>query len=640
LIAILAVALLQGLLYVSVVPPWQHYDEPTHFEYAWLIAHLGRRPHAGDENVIMRREVQASMATYGHFGVHPSLLDDDASRVWIGYSELGHPPGYYALAAIPLASFPYLDVTSQLYLARMVSVVLFVATVAIAWGIAKELTSPDDPLRWCVPLIVALLPTFADVMTSVNSDVGAVFALSLFVWGALRLILRGPSVGRLGWVLGSAALCMAMKNTAMYGVALVPVAILLALFARWQWRIRWLLLGLCGLIAGILLALFGWGDASTWYRSDTALTQPTASRAASEQAVLGRYAFVLDADSSSPERRLVYPLRDAAVSALAGKTVTLAGWVWATREVQLAPLSLDVASKGSATFQRLGRSVMVSTQPTFFAQALTLPTDSVRAQATLTAALVTPEDPGLRVYFDAVTLVAGAFESAGPPVFGDAQASHGTWNGVPFTNLLANGSAETGWPRPRSWLDDRVRTTIRHRPSTTVISLIDAERIWPLIAKWAVPVAVNGLIDRYAWGQVRLEHQGWIYGLRGLLGLALAGCVWKLATLRHRSMQWRAALLFLLLVAISVWGVSIMRPLPALGLVLNAPATRYTFPAIIAMVVLISGGWLALWAQRWRAMAAAVLIVLVLLLNVAALVTIRSFYAAQDTAFAAVERWV
>jgi hypothetical protein len=43
LIAILLLAAINGLFYIFIVPPWQHYDEPNHFEYIWLLA-AGKLP--------------------------------------------------------------------------------------------------------------------------------------------------------------------------------------------------------------------------------------------------------------------------------------------------------------------------------------------------------------------------------------------------------------------------------------------------------------------------------------------------------------------------------------------------------------------------------------------------------------------
>ncbi len=47
--------LVYGLLYVFLIPPWQHNDEPGHFEYVWLIANRPGWPHAGDYDPDMRR---------------------------------------------------------------------------------------------------------------------------------------------------------------------------------------------------------------------------------------------------------------------------------------------------------------------------------------------------------------------------------------------------------------------------------------------------------------------------------------------------------------------------------------------------------------------------------------------------------
>jgi len=65
LLLLVTVALLRGLLYLAVVPPWQHYDEPTHFEYVRLIAERGRLPHPGDYDLEMRRAIAVSMQATG-----------------------------------------------------------------------------------------------------------------------------------------------------------------------------------------------------------------------------------------------------------------------------------------------------------------------------------------------------------------------------------------------------------------------------------------------------------------------------------------------------------------------------------------------------------------------------------------------
>ena len=51
---ILLAALVHGLLYATRVPAWQHYDEPTHFEHAWLIADRGALPETDGFDLDMR----------------------------------------------------------------------------------------------------------------------------------------------------------------------------------------------------------------------------------------------------------------------------------------------------------------------------------------------------------------------------------------------------------------------------------------------------------------------------------------------------------------------------------------------------------------------------------------------------------
>src|SRR3712207_3902621 len=78
-LAMLCLALVQGLIYLTLLPPWQHYDEPTHFEYAWLIANHTFLPKPGDEDQTMRREVAASMLEHRFYWnlPQPNLLTDD-----------------------------------------------------------------------------------------------------------------------------------------------------------------------------------------------------------------------------------------------------------------------------------------------------------------------------------------------------------------------------------------------------------------------------------------------------------------------------------------------------------------------------------------------------------------------------------
>ncbi len=75
LYVILILAILQGLLFLFLMPPWQHYDEPGNFEYVWLVANLDHWPKPGEYNNEMRREVLASMIEHDFYS-DTSLIPD------------------------------------------------------------------------------------------------------------------------------------------------------------------------------------------------------------------------------------------------------------------------------------------------------------------------------------------------------------------------------------------------------------------------------------------------------------------------------------------------------------------------------------------------------------------------------------
>src|SRR5947208_14806600 len=82
---VLLIALCQGILYLCLQPPWQHYDEPTHFEYAWLIAHHPGLPPPGTVDQAARRDIAASMIQYNFFGnmPRPALLTDGPIEIGV-----------------------------------------------------------------------------------------------------------------------------------------------------------------------------------------------------------------------------------------------------------------------------------------------------------------------------------------------------------------------------------------------------------------------------------------------------------------------------------------------------------------------------------------------------------------------------
>jgi hypothetical protein len=221
---LLPLTLLQGLLFFFIVPPWEHYDEPGHFSYAAEIA-AGEFVQRGPAAVAISREVADSMVRHGFLdgAYRPSLLEPGMARV--GEDQRVHPPLYYAFVAAPLRLVRFLSIDTQLYVARGASLLLYVLTIVAAWRIAVVVAPDDQLLQRLMPVLIVLVPTFADMMTAVNNDVLLNFAATVALLGSLLLIRDGLRPLPVTLALLSLGVAIAAKRT---GIA-VAIPITLAL---------------------------------------------------------------------------------------------------------------------------------------------------------------------------------------------------------------------------------------------------------------------------------------------------------------------------------------------------------------------------------------------------------------------------
>ncbi|MFN3373422.1 MAG: glycosyltransferase family 39 protein, partial [Chloroflexus sp.] len=181
-------ALLHSLIYVFLVPPWQHYDEPGHFLYAVYIVRGGID---APDNLAIAREVADSMYRH-HFwppDVRPDLLSPRPPA--IPTDQRHHPPLYYVVMASIIGPLRYLPVETQLYAGRVVSAFLMTLTVLAVWRTAQTII-PDEPqMALVLATMVALTPAFVDLMSAFNSDVLMNFAAAAAFVGMAILLRDG-----------------------------------------------------------------------------------------------------------------------------------------------------------------------------------------------------------------------------------------------------------------------------------------------------------------------------------------------------------------------------------------------------------------------------------------------------------------
>lgn len=608
---ILAIGLVHGLLYLAVFPPWQHYDEPTHFEYVQLIAERGRLPRAGDYDLAMRQQIASSMQAAGFWkGTQVPPID-----YWsqlppgIGVSELYHPPLYYLLLALPQRFVRHQGVETQLYLARFCSVLLYLVLLATAYGLTKEAFPNRRWLPFVVSAFLALLPPLADVMSSVNNDVGAAAATSLLLFGCVRLVRRGPSWSRLAVCVILAGVCMATKTTA--GVVALLVLVVLGYSHLPGVYRRWSLVAGAPVLLVLMLAAITWqGNAAFWYSGETA-SAPNRSTTATP---LGRWALALSLEGQRYPRVISQELDRSTGRSMRGHVVTFGAWFRTPDEsTGLVALNLDDA-RSDHWFR-----VQATSDWQFYAFTTTI---SLEAPG-VAAYVIVPDQPGApqMVQVDGLVLVDGAMPVRTAPTFGSDQTV--LWGGRQVTNLLRNASAETGWPGLRSWIGNR---TIFREPIVRVFhSVLDWHR-----TAWVYSREASTLFASF-WGTFGWNHlvlpPGYFYPLAALCLLGLFGASSGLVRLRRKGWladpaTWR--ILLLLAVALLVgWGETIARVHPVLVTKhISWPVARYADVVIVPTALLLCAGWSEIIPRRWARVAALVGSFSLVALDLVALATV------------------
>lgn len=617
LLLVLALTFVRGILYLAIFPPWQHYDEPTHFEYARLIASRARLPQPGDHDLALQQEIAASMQATGFWkeGEAPTLDFWSDKPPDIGIDELHHPPLYYILVALPQWWATHQSVEVQLYLARFGSVLLYMVIVTATYGLLTELLPRRPWVPIAIATFVALLPPFTALMSAVNNDVGAAAATTLLLWASVRLVCRGPSLGRIGMVLLLAGACIVTKSTA----SAVAVAILLMLVLTYIPRPhrRWLGAGLALLILVTLAAVFTWGEhAAHWYGDEHA----AANTRVAVQTPLGRSAFALSADGTPYPRTILQELNRAQGRALQGHVVTLGAWVKAPHDPAEPAEGRFVLKLDDGLNESL-HQIEATTKWQFHAFTTTIGTDA-RGVA-VSAVIPRSQDAVRKVYLDGFVLVDGGLPLSQPPRFETDQAAKGQWHGQQITNLVRNGSAESAWPGLKPWISN---STLYRQPASVVLySLWE----WPRIA-WVYGPEITTLLQSFwggfGWNHLRLPAP-YIYLLGIVTGVGILGggigLVRRAKSGRSRmTKQWPAwgLLGVALLVA---WAGAILRIHPVfITRHIFWPVARYASVAIAATAAILCLGWAEIIPRRWTREAAWLGLLTLLLLDAVALWTV------------------
>ena len=238
-------ALLRGFVYAAIIPPWQSPDEHGHFEYAWLVSQHG--PLVGPESISpeFQQRVLESMARYDFWRlVHqptpkalPSSFTDSSDHILsLSLPQIGdEPPLYYLLVGGLLRLTGVQDVVAGMYIGRLVTLLLYAASVGLTALTAQKLFPQSPFIQMGPPAFALFLPMLGQMGAAVNSDAMGVLTSTLFFASLVPIFRDGLTWRRAGATVAALILALLSKKTALF---LIPTTLLALPIYAWTREIR------------------------------------------------------------------------------------------------------------------------------------------------------------------------------------------------------------------------------------------------------------------------------------------------------------------------------------------------------------------------------------------------------------------
>lgn len=565
---LLLLGLAVGLTYVFLVPPWMHYDEPGHFEYAWLIANQEKWPEEGDFDQYMRREVAASLMEH-RFDEYTGLgfgITQIYEPVGLLIPQLGDQPLYYFIASLPLRLVRHTDITFQLYISRLVSLLMFLTTIWVSYQVTRVIFGADQSISWMLPAFLIAIPGFVDIMTAVNNDVMAILAFSIFVWASVILLLHGFSPSRILFLIISVLLCYFSKSTTWLAIPFSLIVLGLSIVRGKKQKYVWI--GLTGLILAAVVLGIDWNKTAPSYFVQTGQDQQALLRVSSQKALSQNHVIKHVGQSFyqviSPE----------GLEQIKGRQVTFTAWIWADRETDIRFPVIDRVDMKEITMS--DQNIHVTTEPTQISATFEMPAGEYVAWLSFFGT------KGTAVYWDDIALSSG-HESEPPQI-----------DTLESVNAVRNGSIEEGVPKVTNRVDRLFAKVGLNFSTSQIFQLFDFQSTgWYL--KTVESVVFRSFWGLFGWGAVPLVGR---FAYQVLRNLSLLFCLTSIIFIlkRCRSLPNSIILMFFILVFSQLFMV-FARGAGSWYLHRYYPTARYFYPAIMPLSTFLVYGMYQLLAM-------------------------------------------
>jgi hypothetical protein len=228
---------LAGVLVVAAVyrgQPFSVFDEATHADYSWQIAH-GRVPAAGS---LIDPEILGEWSCHGssnNVPIQPCGTPNPTPAKYHGSGQnynFGHPPVYYLITGVTARGLSAIGVGADFVTsARLVGLLWILAAMGALYFAVRRFGGAW-PYAALAAAVLPLCPSVLHAVSSVSNDAAAPLSGAV----ALLVLARVLVAGNTGWLLPAAASLLVTGTKVMNVLPLLIVAGVLAVAAGLRWR--------------------------------------------------------------------------------------------------------------------------------------------------------------------------------------------------------------------------------------------------------------------------------------------------------------------------------------------------------------------------------------------------------------------
>lgn len=250
---ILIVMLVKGVAWVYAIPPLQNPDEHVHFAYVQYMGEENKVPiQATDQSyshelnlltmavkmndIVFKPEVKYSINQDIYDLLYTPENSNPEMRVASGSNlAAGYPPGYYFFASLVYKIGYEASIFFRLYAVRILSVILSLIAVALAYLIGKKIEPKTNALAITLAIMTGMQPMFSMIGAAVNNDIMMdVVTVALLFW--LLYIVTAESK-KVTLIIGGilAGLGLITKAHMVYVCGIILLIALIVFIKKYGW---------------------------------------------------------------------------------------------------------------------------------------------------------------------------------------------------------------------------------------------------------------------------------------------------------------------------------------------------------------------------------------------------------------------